>query len=126
MKSFLPPILLLAALLCFSLLNCAAIVRDTDRWSAQLEQADTLAKSEDWASAEAALADSYADWNACQTFLHIVMKHEEVDGAESMYRQAFAFAETEELSEFRAEVAELRNQFRLLAEMERISIKNVL
>ena len=43
-----------------------------------------------------------------------------------MYRRAMAFAAARESSELRAELADLRDQLRLLAEMERFSIKNVL
>lgn len=49
-----------------------------------------------------------------------------MDDAEAMYRRAMAFAATRELTEFRAELADLRDQLRLLAEMERFSVKNVL
>ena len=55
-----------------------------------------------------------------------MLEHDAVDGAEAMFRRAEAFAETEELSEFRAELADLTSQLRLLAEMERLSIKNIL
>ena len=43
-----------------------------------------------------------------------------------MYRRAMAFAATEEITEFRAEAADLTDQLRLLAEMERLSIRNIL
>ena len=49
-----------------------------------------------------------------------------VDDAEAMYRRALAFAATRELTEFRAEISDLRDQLRLLAETERLDIKNVL
>ena len=49
-----------------------------------------------------------------------------MDDAEAMYRRAMAFADTRELSEFRAELSDLRDQLRLLAEMERLNLKNVL
>lgn len=39
---------------------------------------------------------------------------------------ALAFAATRELTEFRAEISDLRDQLRLLAETERLDIKNVL
>ena len=73
-----------------------------------------------------ALAKSYEDWSERQVFLHIVSEHEAVDDAEAMYRRAMAFAEEQESSEFRAELADLQDQLRLLAEMERFSLKNVL
>ena len=49
-----------------------------------------------------------------------------VDDAEAMYRRAIAFGETEELSEFHAELSDLRGQLRLIAEMEALNIRNVL
>ena len=52
--------------------------------------------------------------------------HDAVDDAEAMYRRAIAFGETEELSEFHAELSDLRDQLRLIAEMEALNIRNVL
>jgi hypothetical protein len=126
MKSFLPSILLLAGLLLLSLLNCSAIIRNTDRWSCEVDAAARLAEKGDWDEAKATLQNGYRDWSSRQTYLHIVVRHEDVDDAEAMYRRAAAFAATQELSEFQAELADLRDQLRLLAEMERVSIKNIL
>lgn len=126
MKSFLPPILLLCAILTFSLWNCAGIARDTHRWSEPLEEAAQLAEAEDWQAAVKRLSGSYADWSAHQTYLHIVAEHAAVDGAEAMYRRAFAYAAARESSEFQADLADLCNQLRLLSEMEEVNIKNVL
>lgn len=126
MKSIAPPLLLLAAILTLSIWNCRAMETDTNRWSDQLEQTDALAISGDWELARYGLSDSYDDWSRHQTYLHIVEEHEAVDGAEAMYRRAKSFAQAEELTEFRAEITDLRNQLRLLAEMEHFSIKNVL
>ena len=72
------------------------------------------------------LAGSYDDWSESQTYLHIVARHDTVDDAEAMYRRAIAFGETEELSEFHAELSDLRDQLRLIAEMEALNIRNVL
>lgn len=55
------------------------------------------------------LTDSYTDWSGKQTYLHIVTEHDAVDDAEAMYRRAMAFAATRELTEFRAELADLRD-----------------
>lgn len=126
MKGILPPLVLLAGLLAFSLWNGDRITDDTARWRAQLQQADTLAQSEDWTGALSALSDSYADWSERQTYLHVVSQHSAVDEAEAMYRRCQAFAAARELSEFRAELAGLREQLRLLAEMERFSVRNIL
>lgn len=126
MRGILPPLALLAALLAFSLWNGDRIAGDTARWQAQLEQADALAQSEDWAGASMVLAESHRDWSRCQTYLHIVSSHSAVDEAEVLYRRCRAYAAVQELPEFRAEAAALRQQLRLLAQMERLSLRNVL
>ena len=126
MRAYVKPLAVLAAILAFALWNGAAMTRHTDRWRAQLEQADALAQAEEWSRAVEVLADSYTDWSGKQTYLHIVTEHDAVDDAEAMYRRAMAFAATRESTEFRAELADLRDQLRLLAEKERFNVKNVL
>ena len=126
MKAFLPPVLLLAALLGVSSLNCRTMENHTARWRSQLQQVQEYAEIQDWPAARAALAGSYADWCGRQTYLHIVAEHDAVDSVEAMYRRAEAFAAEEEPSEFRAELADLRDHLRLLAEMEQFSVKNFL
>ena len=125
-KDMLPPVGVLAVILAFALWNSAVITGHTQRWRDQLQQAEALALEEDWQAAGDALAKSYEDWSERQVFLHIVSEHEAVDDAEAMYRRAMAFAAEQESSEFRAELADLQDQLRLLAEMERFSLKNVL
>ena len=115
-RMLLPPIFVLAALLAFSLWNIRHMEGETDR----------LALSGEWAEALDALWESYDDWSHSQTYLHIVSHHDAVDDAEAMYRRAIAFGETEELSEFHAELSDLRDQLRLIAEMEALNIRNVL
>ena len=88
-------------------------------------ETDAAAAGE-WAEALDALWESYDDWSHSQTYLHIVSHHDAVDDAEAMYRRAIAFGETEELSEFHAELSDLRDQLRLIAEMEALNIRNVL
>lgn len=125
-KDMLPPVAVLAVILAFALWNSAVITGHTQRWRDQLQQAEALALDENWQAAGNALAKSYEDWSDRQVFLHIVSEHEAVDDAEAMYRRAMAFAAEQESSEFRAELADLQDQLRLLAEMERFSLKNVL
>ena len=125
-RDMLPPLAVLAVILAFALWNSAAITERTQRWRNQLQQAEALAATENWQAAGNTLADSYKDWSGSQVYLHIVSEHDAVDDAEAMYRRAMAFALEQESSEFRAELADLQDQLRLLAEMERFSLKNVL
>ena len=125
-RDMLPPLAVLVVILAFALWNSAAITNHTQRWRDQLQQVEELAAAENWRSAADALAESYKDWSGSQVYLHIVSEHDAVDDAEAMYRRAAAFAAAQEPSELRAELADLNDQLRLLAEMERFSIKNVL
>ena len=126
LRPYAPPLAVLAILLAFSLGNSVYIRGEVSRWQTQLRQADALAQSKRWEDASSALTDSYRDWQHRQTYLHIVSEHDAINDAEAMYRRAAAFAATEEDSEFRAELADLIDQLRLLSEMEQCSIKNVL
>lgn len=125
-KASLPPAALLAVMLAFCIGNSAVASKEVSRWQSQLHTAAAYATEEDWAAASAVLEESYTDWSARQTWLHIVSRHDAVDDAEAMYRRAIAFAAEEESSEFRAETADLISQLGLLAEMERFSLKNIL
>lgn len=125
-KALLPPLAVLAAILAFALWNGAFVANRTAGWQAQLQQAAALADSDNWSAAEAALTASHDGWTRCQTYLHIVLEHDAVDDAEAMYHRALAFAAARESSEFQAEIADLLDQLRLLAEMEEFSIQNVL
>lgn len=125
-KGLLIPAALLAAILAFCLWNSAAMAARTAQWRAQLEEAEDLARAGDWEGAAAAIRESCAGWSERQTYLHIVTSHDAVDGAEAMYHRALAFAESREDSELLAELADLRDQLRLLAEMEEFSLRNVL
>ena len=125
-RDMLPPLAVLVVILAFALWNSAAITNHTQRWRDQLQQVEELAAAENWRSAADALAESYKDWSGSQVYLHIASEHDAVDDAEAMYRRAMAFAEEQEFSEFRGGLADLQDQLRRLAEMERFSLKNVL
>ena len=126
MKTILPPVLLLCALLGFSLWNGAVISRETETCSAAVEQARTAALEGNWSAAEGALRRGYDRWQSRQTYLHIVEPHAAVEEAEAMFRRAIAFAAVREDAEFQAETAGLLAQLRVLAEMEQLRIGNIL
>lgn len=126
MRSTLPPILLLALLAGFAFWNARAVSGFTERWLTQLDQAAAQADAADWTSARETLSSSYTDWQSHCGYLRITANHSTVNAAESMYCRALAFAETEELTEFRAEVAGLRSQLLLMAETERFHPENIL
>lgn len=120
------PISVLVLIVSFALWNNFTIQKNTARWSESLQQAVLSVQSENWSSAEAALNHSYEDWLNTQTYLHIVLEHDVIDDANAMFRRAFAFAASQDAQELQAELADLMDQLNLLAEMERLSLKNVL
>lgn len=126
MRPLFVSILLLVCLTGFAVWTSHAVGNTALRLSEQLEQTDALADRGDWHEVRDTLAVSYADWQRCHRYLRMVLPHHAVDSAESMYCRAQAFAETEELTEFRAEVAGLRSQLLQMAESERFLAENIL
>lgn len=125
-KACLVPLLLLSTILAFCIWNSHIMTENSIRWRSQLQQADALAQAEAWPDTMKALTESYLDWSAHQVYLRIVSSHDAIDDAEAMYRRSLAFAATREPNEFRAEISDLRDQLRLLAEMERFTVQNIL
>lgn len=126
MKYWLPPTAILAGLMLFCLWDANHMQQETLRWRDQLDQADQMAVAENWPDALEILEDSYQDWRSRWLYVHIVSRRDAADDAEAMYRRAMAFAKTEEISEFRAEISDLRDQMRVLADMESFSFHNIL
>lgn len=125
MKKALPWALLLT-ILALCVWNGRLMSARTARWQSQLGRLEPLLAQEDWPAVETLLRDSYEDWLSRQLYLHIVTEHDAVDDAEAMYRRCLAFAAAREPRELRAEAADLMDQLRLLGEMERFSLGNVL
>lgn len=125
MKHWLPPAAILIFLLAFCLWDAAHMQQETSRWCQQLQQADDLAQQENWAEALQILDSSHRDWRSCQIYVHSVSPREAVDDAEAMYHRAMAFAKTEEITEFRAELSDLQDQMRVLADLESFSYRSI-
>ena len=125
-RSYLPPLAILTGILAFALWCGTSTQTDVQRWQDQLEQAEALSLREDWDGAAEILSAGYRDWLTRQFWLHIIQRHDVLNDAEAMYLRALAFASAEEESEFRAELADLRTQLRILAEMEQFGLKNIL
>lgn len=126
MKSLVVPILVLCAVLAVALWTGFYVSGETERWSETLQQADALAEEGRWEEAETTIRQGYADWDSRQTFFHIIMEHEELDEAESLFSSAFAACSLRDAPDFHATLAQLISQMSLLAETQKVSIKNIL
>ena len=126
MRALRLPCIALAALLALALVNSLLLSRWCARWGDLLDAADACVQAEDWAGADAALENLRRDWDARQTWLHIVIEHGEINEAESLLRRCLVLCTAQERTDLRADLAALRSQMVLLNEMERVSVKNIL
>ena len=109
------PFCLLLALFGAALLNAAVADGLVTDWCAELDKLQDTAQAENW--------DSVRDDLSA---LHIILQHDELNEVESLLARADSFAFEQDEAEFRACVAELQSQLRVLSEMQEISIPNIL
>ena len=116
-------LMVLLVVLAFVLWNAAWVTDRCGEWTAALDEAEAaLAQG---GSGQQQLDALNALWQEPQGYLHIVISHEELDEAEALRAQAEAMAAQGDSQSLYPVLAELRGQFRLIAETQRISAKNI-
>ena len=126
MKAFKIPLIVLIALLILSIADSLFLTAQCDRWNTLLSAADTAAVQDDWVRAEQSLRSLDESWQSRQTYLHIMIEHDEIDSADTLLHLCFLYCAEKDTAALRAVVSQLQCQFSLLAETEQLSIKNVL
>lgn len=116
-------LMVLLVVLAFVLWNAAWVTDRCGEWTAALDAAE--AALEQGGTGSAQLDALNALWQEPQGYLHIVISHEELDEAEALLAQAEAMAAQGDSQSLYPVLAELRGQFRLIAETQRISAKNI-
>lgn len=116
-------LMVLLVVLAFVLWNAAWVTDRCGEWTAALDEAE--AALEQGGTGSAQLDALNALWQEPQSYLHIVISHEELDEAEALLAQAEAMAAQGDSQSLYPVLAELRGQFRLIAETQRISAKNI-
>ena len=109
-------LMVLLVVLAFVLWNAAWVTDRCGEWTAALDEAEA-------ALAQGGTGQQQLDalttlWQEPQGYLHIVISHEELDEAEALAAQG-------DSRSLYPVLAELRGQFRLIAETQRISAKNI-
>lgn len=116
-------LMVLLVVLAFVLWNAAWVTDRCEEWTAALDEAEAaLAQG---GSGQQQLDALNALWQEPQGYLHIVISHEELDEAEALLAQAEAMAAQGDSQSLYPVLAELRGQFRLIAETQRVSAKNI-
>lgn len=116
-------LMVLLVVLAFVLWNAAWVTDRCGEWTAALDKAEAaLAQG---GTGQQQLDALNALWQEPQGYLHIVISHEELDEAEALLAQAEAMAAQGDSQSLYPVLAELRGQFRLIAETQRISAKNI-
>ena len=126
MRAVRVPVFVLAAVLAYILCNAAWVTGESQRWldaAAQVSDAALQGSAEDAGEALDALD---ALWQRPQGYLHIVISHTELDEAEALLAQARAAVRQGDMQTLYPIIAELRSQFKLLAETQQVSLKNIL
>ena len=126
MRSFRIPIFILLLTLLLCLFAGSSVARYTNAWIQQLQSADDLVCREQWSNAEAALSDLYCRWTEQQGWLHMIIVHQELDETEALLQRCIALAQQQDDAGLRSDIAELRTQFTLLSEMQRLTLRNIL
>ena len=116
----------LAALLVVCLAAGTAIGRRCDGWQQQLSQAQRSAGQGHWRRAEAQLADLQQDWERAQGPLHMVMEHAEIDKAAALLQRCLAACGQKDAAALYAAAVEVSMQLGHIADMERLSMENIL
>lgn len=126
MKYFWAPAAVLTLLLAASLWNAARIERDVAPWCETLTEASGAAARGEWDAAARLVRETRAAWEARREWLHIVVTHDELEAADTLFASAETYAAERDEAEFRAEAAKLIVQLRVVAETQQLSLRNVL
>lgn len=116
-------LMVLLVVLAFVLWNAAWVTDRCGEWTAALDEAEAALAQGGTGSAQLDALTTL--WQEPQEYLHIVISHEELDEAEALLAQAEAMAAQGDSQSLYPVLAELRGQFRLIAETQRISAKNI-
>ena len=114
-------LLFFTATLCHS----AHLKNLSEELNALLTQAEVYAEAEDWQSATALTQQAHEIWQAEDTYLHILLRHDDTDEVYTYFREVQEFIDAQKQGEYAAANAHLIAKIALLYEAEALSLKNV-
>lgn len=117
---------LLAGMVVLSLWHVSALRGLTEDLGEQLRRAEELAESGDWDRAEEITKAASEQWNGRAFYLHVTLDHKTADDIAVGFAETLEFLEWQETGEYSAANARLMKQLKLLGEVERPNLENLL
>lgn len=117
---------LLAGMVALSLWHVSALGRLTADLGGRLEQAEALAERGDWDRAVQMTQEASKEWDGRAFYLHVTLDHKTADDIAVGFAETLEFLEWQETGEYSAANARLMEQLRLLGEVERPNLENLL
>lgn len=106
--------------------NSACISARCDAWERQLDGVEEAAAEKQWEAARIQLDALDRSWNKAESYLHIVIHHEDVEQALVLLEQCRLFAVLEDSDALLTAGEQLRCQYHHLAEAEELRFQNIL
>ena len=119
-------IAIVTLVLAAGLANSAYLTARCRDWTAQLDAVTAAAESGDWDAAAGEMAALRSDWQRKQSYLHITLQHGEINEADTLLHQCALYVDSRDGDALADAAVQLTLQFDRLAELEQLSIKNVL
>lgn len=126
MKRFCAACIILLLLLTASLLSSRALSQLTDDCIQQLSSAQQRASEHDWEQARTLTQRAFQRWQAHRFSLYILLRHDDADDVLISFRCVEQYLQLEEMDQYAAANITLITQLELLAEMEQVSLENIL
>ncbi len=118
---------MLAVLLGLTLLNTYSLRNYTQELTALRAQAEACAADGDWDAAADKTEAALDRWRERETYLHMVMHHQDTDAILLDFQEVLQFIHhREDGGEYAAANARLITRLSLLYEMEQLNLKNLL
>lgn len=117
---------LLAGMVILSLWHVSALSGLTGSLGEQLEQAEALAERGDWERAIQVTQKASEEWDGRAFYLHVTLDHKTADDIAVGFAETLQFLEWQESGAYSAANARLMEQLKLLGEVERPNLENLL
>ena len=126
MKALRVAIITLVLLMAAGLANSVYLTARCDDWTARLTAVTSAAESGDWAAAQREMSALQTAWREKQSYLRLTLQHAEINEADTLLHQCALYVKEQDSDSLSDAAVQLALEFDRLAELEQLSIKNVL